>query len=101
MAILIDRTTRVICQGLTGAQGTFHTKGAKAYGTQCVAGVTPGRGGTRGGGPLARFRLQNALLVRKAQLEGHGLQRGPNRLPGLVAGLRKHPDFERLLLQQQ
>jgi succinyl-CoA synthetase alpha subunit len=47
MAILVDRTTKVICQGITGAQGTFHTKGAKAYGTLCVGGVTPGKGGTR------------------------------------------------------
>jgi succinyl-CoA synthetase alpha subunit len=47
MAILIDKSTKVICQGITGAQGTFHTKGAKAYGTQCVGGVTPGKGGTK------------------------------------------------------
>ncbi|MBA4174895.1 MAG: succinate--CoA ligase subunit alpha [Hyphomicrobium sp.] len=47
MAILIDRHTKVICQGITGAQGTFHTKQAKAYGTQCVGGVTPGKGGTK------------------------------------------------------
>ena len=47
MAILIDKNTRVICQGITGAQGTFHTKGAKAYGTQCVGGVTPGKGGSK------------------------------------------------------
>ena len=47
MAILIDSSTKVICQGITGAQGTFHTKGAKAYGTKCVGGVTPGKGGTK------------------------------------------------------
>ncbi len=47
MAILIDKHTKVICQGITGAQGTFHTKGAKAYGTQCVGGVTPGKGGSK------------------------------------------------------
>ena len=47
MAILIDKTTKVICQGITGAQGTFHTKQAKAYGTLCVGGVTPGKGGTK------------------------------------------------------
>ncbi len=45
MAILIDKNTKVICQGLTGAQGTFHTKQAKDYGTLCVGGVTPGKGG--------------------------------------------------------
>jgi succinyl-CoA synthetase alpha subunit len=45
MAILIDRSTRVICQGITGKAGEFHTKGCKAYGTQMVGGVTPGKAG--------------------------------------------------------
>ncbi|WP_272004001.1 succinate--CoA ligase subunit alpha [Roseovarius sp. ZX-A-9] len=45
MAVLIDETTRVICQGLTGSQGTFHTEQAIAYGTKMVGGVTPGKGG--------------------------------------------------------
>jgi succinyl-CoA synthetase alpha subunit len=47
MAILVDRNTKVICQGITGSQGTFHTQQALAYGTQIVGGVTPGKGGTR------------------------------------------------------
>jgi succinyl-CoA synthetase alpha subunit len=46
MSILVDRNTKVICQGLTGAQGTFHTEQAIAYGTRMVGGVTPGKGGT-------------------------------------------------------
>jgi succinyl-CoA synthetase alpha subunit len=46
MAVLVDANTKVICQGLTGAQGTFHTEQAIAYGTQMVGGVTPGKGGT-------------------------------------------------------
>jgi succinyl-CoA synthetase alpha subunit len=46
MSILIDKNTKVICQGVTGAQGTFHTEQAIAYGTQMVGGVSPGKGGT-------------------------------------------------------
>ena len=47
MAILVDRATKVICQGFTGKQGTYHTAAALAYGTQVVGGVTPGKGGSR------------------------------------------------------
>ncbi len=46
MSILIDQTTRVICQGMTGATATFHTEQAIAYGTRMVGGVTPGKGGS-------------------------------------------------------
>ena len=46
MAILVNRQTKVICQGITGTQGTFHTEQAIAYGTRMVGGVTPGRGGS-------------------------------------------------------
>ena len=45
MSILIDANTKVICQGITGSQGTFHTEQAIAYGTKMVGGVTPGKGG--------------------------------------------------------
>jgi succinyl-CoA synthetase alpha subunit len=47
MAVLVDRDTRVICQGITGSQGSFHTEQAIKYGTRMVGGVTPGKGGTR------------------------------------------------------
>ncbi len=47
MAILVDASTQVICQGFTGSQGTFHSEQAIAYGTKMVGGVTPGKGGGR------------------------------------------------------
>ena len=46
MSILINKNTKVICQGITGEQGTFHTRQMVAYGTKMVGGVTPGKGGT-------------------------------------------------------
>jgi succinyl-CoA synthetase alpha subunit len=46
MAVLVDKNTKVICQGFTGAQGSFHSEQAIKYGTQFVGGVTPGKGGT-------------------------------------------------------
>ena len=47
MSILVDKNTRVICQGYTGKQGTFHSEQCIAYGTQVVGGVTPGKGGSK------------------------------------------------------
>ena len=46
MAVLLDKNTRLLVQGLTGREGTFHAKAAQAYGTSVVGGVTPGKGGT-------------------------------------------------------
>ena len=47
MSILIDGNTKVICQGITGASGAFHTKGCLEYGTRMVGGTTPGKGGQK------------------------------------------------------
>src|SRR5207253_4276680 len=46
MSILVDKNTRLIVQGITGREGTFHAKGCAEYGTKVVGGVTPGKGGT-------------------------------------------------------
>jgi succinyl-CoA synthetase alpha subunit len=64
MSILVGKKTRVICQGITGAQGSFHTGQAMAYGTNMIAGVTPGKGGTR------HLGLPVFDTVAEAQAEG-------------------------------
>ncbi len=63
MSILIDKNTKVLCQGFTGKQGTFHSEQALAYGTQLVGGVTPGRGGS------THLRLPVFDTVRQAVAE--------------------------------
>lgn len=47
MSILVDKNTKVLCQGITGTQATFHVRRSLDYGTQVVAGVTPGKGGNQ------------------------------------------------------
>jgi succinyl-CoA synthetase alpha subunit len=68
MAILVDRNTKVICQGITGSQGTYHTMAAKAYGTQIVGGVTPGKGGSKHPDPkLADVPIFDSVAEAKAK----------------------------------
>jgi succinyl-CoA synthetase alpha subunit len=68
MAILVDASTVTICQGLTGSQGTFHTKQARAYGTKVAGGVTPGKGGTKPADPeLADLPLFNTVIEAKTK----------------------------------
>ncbi len=66
MAILVDKNTKVLCQGITGSQGTFHTVQALDYGTQIVGGVTPGKGGTKHPDPkLAGVPIFDTVLAAK------------------------------------
>jgi succinyl-CoA synthetase alpha subunit len=68
MAILVDASTVTICQGLTGSQGTFHTKQARSYGTKVAGGVTPGKGGTKHADPeLADLPLFDTVREAKAK----------------------------------
>src|SRR5580693_3893098 len=55
MSILVNRDTKVICQGITGSAGAFHTKGCLEYGTKMVGGVTPGKGGAKDANGLPVF----------------------------------------------
>ncbi len=61
MAVLVDADTKVICQGITGGQGTFHTEQAIEYGTKMVGGVTPGKGGTEHVGLPVFDTVQDAV----------------------------------------
>jgi succinyl-CoA synthetase alpha subunit len=62
MAILVNKDTRVICQGITGAFGAVHTRGCHLYGTKMVGGVTPGKGGTKDDNGLAIFDTVEAAV---------------------------------------
>jgi succinyl-CoA synthetase alpha subunit len=72
MSILVNKNTRVITQGITGATGMFHTKGALDYGTQVVGGVTPGKGGTqveieKENGEVVKLPVYNTVAEAKEQ----------------------------------
>jgi succinyl-CoA synthetase alpha subunit len=67
MSILVNRDTKVICQGITGSAGAFHTKGCLEYGTKMVGGVTPGKGGTKDANGLPIFdTVQQAVAATGA-----------------------------------
>ena len=78
MSILVDKNTKVICQGFTGKHGTFHSEQAIAYGTKMVGGVSPGKGGTthlelpgvrhrrRGGGENRRRRQRDLCAAGRS-----------------------------------
>jgi succinyl-CoA synthetase alpha subunit len=65
MAVLVNNDTRLVCQGITGASGSYHASACKAYGTKLVAGVTPGKGGTTFEGTVPVFNTV-AEAVREA-----------------------------------
>src|ERR687891_576105 len=89
MSILVNKNTRVLTQGITGATGQFHTKACKEYGTQMVAGVTPGKGGTSVAGIPLIICITEGVPVRdmvkvKRYLAGRSSRLlGPN-CPGTI-----------------
>src|SRR5829696_689634 len=62
MSILVNKSTKVICQGITGSAGAFHTKGCLDYGTKMVGGVTPGKGGQKDPNALPIFDTVEAAV---------------------------------------
>jgi succinyl-CoA synthetase alpha subunit len=66
MSILIDKKTRLVVQGITGGEGSFHTQQMKEYGTNIVAGVTPGKGGTFVEGITVYNTVEEAVRIQKA-----------------------------------
>ena len=80
MSILVDKNSKILCQGITGSQGTFHTEQCIEYGTRVVGGVTPGRGGQDHLGDqrrrlpeLAHESAHELVLFSPLRLRGHAL----------------------------
>ena len=69
MAILVDKRTRLIVQGLTGREGTFHAKACAAYGTQVMGGVTPGKGGTTHEGWALNVSGKGVRIILETSVE--------------------------------
>ena len=93
MSILINKNTRVVCQGITGKAGEFHSKNCLEYGTKLVAGVTPGKGGqTTLGVPVFDTVLRSRRERRR--------RRGDDLRPGRVHR-RRHPRSRRRRLQRR
>src|SRR5215213_8334183 len=69
MAVLLDKNTRLIVQGITGREGTFHAKAAQAYHTNVVGGVTPGKGGTTHEGWPVFNTVEDAVQQTDAIME--------------------------------
>ena len=87
MAVLVDKNTRLIVQGITGREGTFHAKACAEYGTKVVGGVTPGKGGTRHLDLPQDVQSQDPLIPRCAASEvgdGQGEVVDPYELVGHV-----------------
>ena len=72
MSVLVDKNTRLVVQGITGSAGAFHTRQCMDYGTNVVAGVTPGKGGQMFEGQSAglRYRLGSATKNRMQRVDG-------------------------------
>ena len=83
MSILVNKETKVICQGFTGSQGTFHSQQAIAYGTKMVGGVTPGKGGTTHLGITEGIPTLDMLIVKEKLIQNDVTLIGPN-CPGII-----------------
>lgn len=70
MAILLDRQSRIVIQGITGSEGSFHTRESVKFGTKVVAGVTPGKGGTDLDGIPVYDRVGDAVEKHQANITG-------------------------------